>query len=416
MSRSLVVLFTAFLAFQSSKDLQQSRPLSPSEELAASMLPFEQVRQQPDDLTDADRHALAVGREHAKQSCKALSAVDDQDPLKSDLLELGHLCLFGQQFELARKNLLKYMSLASVTKVDPARLMLSRAFLGAGDPINAAIQANQLLQAEPVSDDTYTLGMDIMNSVSLRQSDFTGNIKSLGTSLIENGLKLVNDAPDKRHNLSVSAIYGNTLRCIQVLKAGGVTVDPQVEQRAIALPKSSDVTSGLELDRMASALRDFQALGSSTPIKHLNGVEITKTGAKIPREFDLTQGSWLLLTSAVWTPSTSRIVSEMLSAAPKLHLMVLTSDFVNVGLGSSTVEQESELTAFAAKMPSQVKVVKLSTEQMKLLGADNMPYGTTISDGTVKMKTAIDGETAERLTLLSIGMIKPEPSLKPFGR
>src|ERR1700677_4554580 len=88
---------------------ENGKPLSPSEAYKAALAPFQAARAQPDDLTDADRFALQIGIARASHDCRALSA--DASSVGGDekeLIALGELCLFGQEYAPARAALTKY--------------------------------------------------------------------------------------------------------------------------------------------------------------------------------------------------------------------------------------------------------------------------------------------------------------------
>ncbi len=85
--------------------------LSPSEAYKAALSPLKAVKAQQNDLTDADKFALGIGIARSSRDCLSLSAnlsAFATDP--KELLALGDLCLFGQQYEPARASLTKYLS------------------------------------------------------------------------------------------------------------------------------------------------------------------------------------------------------------------------------------------------------------------------------------------------------------------
>lgn len=83
----------------------------PSEAYKAALSPLKAARAQQNDLTDADKFALGIGIARSSRDCLSLSAnlsAFATDP--KELLALGDLCLFGQQYEPARASLTKYLS------------------------------------------------------------------------------------------------------------------------------------------------------------------------------------------------------------------------------------------------------------------------------------------------------------------
>ena len=103
-----------FLALICGPSLAQgnAKPLSPSEAYKAAFAPFQASRTQPDDLTDADRFALQIGIARASRDCRALSSnTSSLDADERELIALGELCLFGQEYGPARAALTKYLAL-----------------------------------------------------------------------------------------------------------------------------------------------------------------------------------------------------------------------------------------------------------------------------------------------------------------
>jgi hypothetical protein len=108
------VFVHVLLALICSRALTQenAKPLSPSEAYKAALAPFQAARVQPDDLTDADRFALQIGIARASRDCRALSSeASSLNADEKELIGLGELCLFGQEYGPARAALTKYLAL-----------------------------------------------------------------------------------------------------------------------------------------------------------------------------------------------------------------------------------------------------------------------------------------------------------------
>jgi hypothetical protein len=90
---------------------ENGKPLSPSEAYKAALAPFQAARAQPDDLTDADRFALQIGIARASRDCRALSSnVSSLDADEKELVALGELCLFGQEYAPHSQSTLPFLS------------------------------------------------------------------------------------------------------------------------------------------------------------------------------------------------------------------------------------------------------------------------------------------------------------------
>ena len=150
---AVIVTCVAFLFFFGIAHLrgQNVKPsLSPREAFANAMQPFNELRSQPDDLTDSDKIALRIGEIRAAHECQTLLLVRggfSDNP--EELLSLGRLCIFGQQYEAARTTLVRYLALPKPPEREAALLLLVRAFLGVGASESAAFQVYSLLRDYP---------------------------------------------------------------------------------------------------------------------------------------------------------------------------------------------------------------------------------------------------------------------------
>jgi len=79
--------------------------------LQGSTVPAQSRKSSTERSNDADKFALGIGIARSSRDCLSLSAnlsAFATDP--KELLALGDLCLFGQQYEPARASLTKYLS------------------------------------------------------------------------------------------------------------------------------------------------------------------------------------------------------------------------------------------------------------------------------------------------------------------
>src|SRR6202034_2075751 len=136
--RPVLVQFLLLLICGRGLAQENAKPLSPSEAYKAALAPFQASRTQPDDLTDADRFALEIGIASASRDCRALSSdTSSLDADQKELLALGDLCLFGQEYGPARAALTKYLSLPHPPERKRAMVLLVQALLGLNDPGSA---------------------------------------------------------------------------------------------------------------------------------------------------------------------------------------------------------------------------------------------------------------------------------------
>src|ERR1700761_3108799 len=145
-SKALSITLLLTIALQA----QTSDTLSPSESYKAALAPLIQTRNQPDDLTDADKAALGIGIARAGRDCLSLSASDsDFAANPKEVFALGQLCNFGQQFEPAREAFVKYLALPDPPEREQALALLIHALLGLKDAGSAEPQVDSLLRDYP---------------------------------------------------------------------------------------------------------------------------------------------------------------------------------------------------------------------------------------------------------------------------
>ena len=146
------LVFVALLtALTCGPSLAQENPtaLSPSEAYKAALAPLKAARAQPDDLTDADKFALAIGMAQASRDCLTLSSKTSAlDANEKELIALGELCIFGQAYEPARATLVKYLSLPQPPEKKLAMVLLVRALLGLNEPAPAERVVRSLQQID----------------------------------------------------------------------------------------------------------------------------------------------------------------------------------------------------------------------------------------------------------------------------
>src|ERR1017187_4591897 len=150
--RKLAVFISFLLLFSvhGVSGQESYRELSPTESYKAALAPYTETRSQANDLTDADKFALGIGIAQAARDCLALSSrVSAFAGNSKELLALGELCIFGQQFEPARTVLVDYLALSQPPQRKQALLLLVRAFLGLKEPDNAEAQVRSLLLDYP---------------------------------------------------------------------------------------------------------------------------------------------------------------------------------------------------------------------------------------------------------------------------
>ncbi|HTW46442.1 MAG TPA: hypothetical protein VMD92_00765, partial [Acidobacteriaceae bacterium] len=120
--------------------------MSPAEAYLYAMQPFNNARNAPDDLTEADQWALSIGISRAKEQCEQLAK---QKLDGEDLLAYGKLCILGQDYEPARRSLIDYLAIPTAKSPEVGRLLLTRAFIGLRWIPSAESQVESLVSLFP---------------------------------------------------------------------------------------------------------------------------------------------------------------------------------------------------------------------------------------------------------------------------
>ena len=393
---------------------QPSAKLAPSEELKAAMMPFDQARHQSDDLTEADKLALKVGRGRAAASCAGTtveSVTAAAGP--AELLALARLCLFGQQFARAQTAATRYLQLDLTVGRRSAEELLTQAFLGLHDASNAAIQVRSLLSEVSYDGSLQTLLMEVVGTGALRQGDWMHLTQDLCSAEIRNGLKQLDTGSSfpESDGPSPSQLYRDTLFCVNVLTLLHSPPSPEVMEdvrHVLTLP-AWQVSA--EHKPMEEALERCDAEQKRSPVPQLRGVQIGRSGVAVPRSLSLQHGSVLLIPSMLWASDTVRIVSDLASAAPALPIYLVTSWAGNTGGSDQPNPQTTaQLRELAAQLSSKISILVVPDQVLQQFHLDVYPTAIAVVEGTVRAETPLTGETAERMALIPFGLVKAPAS------
>jgi hypothetical protein len=214
-------VFCLFWAILPAQAQQESQQLSPSEALRWAMDPFNQARSQNGDLTDADKLALSLGESRAAQDCLALTASPQStlsDP--AELLALGKLCLFGQQFEPARATLVNYLALPTPPEREIALILLSRAFLGLRSPGSVAIQVLTLIRDYPYDAEVQLAADQAISACEEENYAVPGTyVTEICKKQLAVALPLLSQGkplPGKDETILPARLYADAIRCARL--------------------------------------------------------------------------------------------------------------------------------------------------------------------------------------------------------
>jgi hypothetical protein len=390
-----VILSICLSAFPAPAQDNSTR-LSPSEAYKAALAPYTETRSQANDLTDADRFALTIGMAQASRNCLALSV--DRSAFSgeaNELLALGQLCIFGQQFEPARAALVDYLALPKPPKREQALTLLVRAFLRLKNPVSAEAQIESLLKDYPYDASIHVAIDQVIESLEGTGKYFDEMAEQLCAKqsaatlpLLTRG-KALAGADD---GASAATLFADAVRCAALPGSNTPSVDALV-----AIVHEPCWAGTADLAPMQSALERQQMVGKRVPLPVLRG-QMLGAGGFVPRAVALRRSAVLLVAFTLWAPSTPAILGDLAKLAPAERIYAITSWRANTGREDvRSSEVLDGLRSWQRTLPKNVSLLVVPEAVLTAFHSDVFPVGIAIHDGTVVSNTALSGEGAERL-------------------
>ncbi len=274
---------------------------------------------------------MSIGIAQASRDCLALSS--DVSPFASDateLLALGQLCIFGQQFDPARAALVDYLALPQPPQREQALLLLVRAFLGLKEPDNAEAQVGSLLQDYPYDPPIHAaidLIVDNMEGANTYLNNLT--LKLCATQgaatfpLLVSGKAL----EGKNDSTSAATLFRDAIRCAALSQASS---KPNKLEDLAAIVQQPSWAGTADLALMQAALERQLMVGKSAPLTSLHGY-LPGTNNLVLRAVSLKRGTVLLVPFTLWSPSRPEITSDLSKLSPQQSIYVITSWHANTG-------------------------------------------------------------------------------------
>jgi hypothetical protein len=412
----------------------QPTPLSPSEAYKSSMAPFVAAKAQPNDLTDADQFALGIGKAQATRDCLAISA--NTSPFAGngkELLALGELCLFGDQYEPARATLVQYLALPDPPERKLALVLLIRALLGLKEPDGAEAQISSLLRDYPYDAqihfaiDQVIDAMEAANSPNPFQSvqvlQLCQQQNAVTLPLLTGGKALVG----KEISASASTLFLDAVRCAGLARslgrAGFTSANPpaanpmeirlaeelrrvsqQVDtlQQLSAIARQPDWAGTADLAPMQAALARQLMVRQHAPLSALHAHVLGKTTI-LPSTIPLTRGKVVLLPFTLWSPNATDVARAVSSQAPQQIIYAITSWSANTG----SDDAPSKIILAALRLwqetcPPKVKMLIVPDAELRAFQADSFPAGVVMVDGIVRSNSLLSSQGAVRMLVRAL--------------
>jgi hypothetical protein len=411
--RQLVIGLSFLLAGRLAVAQANPTVLSPSEAYKEALAPFNAAKAQQDDLTDADRFALEDGMAIASRDCLAISAKPvafaDND---SELIALGQLCIFGQQYEPARSALVTYLGLPNTAERKLALVLLVRAFLGLQQPVSAEAQVRSLLRDYPYDAQTHFAIDQVLDALEGVREDYNDLALGLCTTqnaatlpLLESGKSL------KGKELSASArvLFADAVRCAAVDAELGTGPVQDNMHRLSAIVVKPDWAGTADLAPMQAALARQQMIGTRVPMNSLHG-SVVSSHTLVPRTVPLAHGTVLLMPFTLWSPSAFNMALSLSRSKPNQHIYAITSWSANTGQMDAPSNQIlAALRLWQQPLPPQISMIVVPDSTLRAFHADTFPAGIAIRDGVVRSNSVLSSQGAERLlfqSLTNAGLIR----------
>jgi hypothetical protein len=397
------LLLMVMLAARASLAQETSNSLSPSEAYKAAVLPLSAARAQQNNLTEADKFALGVGMGMASRDCLALSAdVSALATNAKELLSLGELCLFGQQFEPARAALTKYLVLPDAQDKRQALILLARAHLGLNQPASAAAEISWLLRDYPYDAQIHFVISQVIDAAEGVDASFdklalhlceTQNAVTL--PLLASGKAI----EGKDVGASSSVLFADAVRCAALAGESGKGAPQIIMQKLIEIAQQQSWVGTADLAPMQAALARQTMIGSRVPLSVLHGEAISKN-ALVPRTVLLTRGTVLLLPFTLWSPSAPGVARDLAKYSAQHTIYAITTWSANTGREDAPSDQTREaLRQWQRTLPPTVSVLVVPDAEMNAFHADSFPAGVVIRDGFVHSNSVLSTQGSERLLL-----------------
>lgn len=381
-------------------------PLSPSQAYKEVMAPFNAAKAQPDDLTDADKFALAIGMAKASRDCLALSA--DASAFAGDpkeLLDLSELCIFGRQYELARTTLVRYLALPQPPERKLALLLLVRALLGLNEPDSAEPQVHSLLQSYPYDAQIHFAIDQVIDSAEGVNAFLNDRALQLCATQNAETLPLLSSGralEGKDVSASASVLFADAIRCVAIAEELGKTSSQDVMHQLTAIARQPSWAGTADLAPIQAALARQQMVGARVPLASLHAHVLTGR-TLVPRVQSLTSGTVVLLPFTLWSPSASDAVRLVATGAPQQPVYAITSWSANTGREDApSGEILTALNLWRQALPPHVSMLIVPEAELDAFHVDSFPAGILIRDGIVRSNNVFSSRGAERMLLRKV--------------
>lgn len=398
--------------------------MSPSEAYLYAMQPFTNAHSAPDDLTDADKWALGIGIARAKEQCELRS----KDKFEGEeLLAMGKLCVFGQDYEQARHRLIVYTGLPSPKALEVGQLLLARTFVGLGAVDSAEGEMETLLTAFPY-DASIHLGIDMVIDAAAA-SDATEDlavIPRLNEQQLPHILDILAHGASLTGNgdsVDAAQLVRDALRCADALRRNFKPEDAaKVVVQLSAAVAAEPIVSSAAYPAIQDSLTRYNLLGQPSPVRSLQGSELPVVGAPLARTMPLfdpnpaahrierrvgnstmirmTDDRTLVLVFSLAGPASNSAIHDILARlaldhiTPGLKVIAVTSYAANIGVDAPDPTVLATIRVFRGGLPPTLPVLLVPDSDLKPFAIDMWPAAILVDGkGGILWLNSVSGST-----------------------
>jgi hypothetical protein len=399
-------------------------PLSPTEAYLYAMQPFTNARSAPDDLTDSDKWALGIGIARAKEQCELPS----KDQFEGeDLLAMGKLCVFGQDYEPARHRLIVYTGLPNPKALEVGELLLARAFVGLGSIDSAEGEMETLLTSFPY-DASIHLGIDMVIDAAAA-SDSTDDLAVI-PRLNEQQLPHILDAlahgaslTGNGDSVDAAMLVRDALRCADALRRNYKPDEAdKIVAQVTAAAAAEPIVSSAAYPVIQESLIRYKLYAQPSPVRTLHATEFPLNAAPRNRVVPLydpnpaahrivrgsgshtiirmTDDRTLVLVFSLAGPASSPAIQQIFAVLthdhvlPGLKVVAVTSWAANIGVEKPDPTVLATIRAFRTGLPPTLPVLLIPDSELKPFAIDMWPAAILIDGkGRILWLNTLSGST-----------------------
>ena len=197
------------------------------------------------------------------------------DADEKELIALGELCLFGQEYGPARAALTKYLALPQPPERKRAMVLLVRALLGLNDPGSAELVVRSLLHDFPYDaeihfaiDQVIDASEGLSEGLNRMALNLCATQNAVTLPLLASGKAL----EGKEATASAGVLFNDAVRCVSLAKGRDEPSGQEVMHQLAAIAQMQSWQGTADYSPMQASLQRQQMVGTQVPLSSLHGL------------------------------------------------------------------------------------------------------------------------------------------------